>query len=702
MSPKITWDERDGIAKRNRALLDAELLSKSLEFESRPYEAHVQFSNFCNMSCIMCWDGDNPPLEKMSPELLERLATQVAPNLSVITPHEASEPTVVTWEETVSLAKDYSVELALTTNVQEFDEAKFHEVKDVLEVVVMSIDSHVPHVFEKIRLGAKAEKVFRNAETIAPLCRDHGIECIGQAVFMTENAPMMPETVAWLADIGVTFVSVIGMNDTNRRSWHLDAALHFSAEYIDWIKNRCVATAKEKKIRLSWFLSAYEMHDFREEGATGAKESKEWNDRWDTKMRFRHPGYCRFAYDRLRVEVGGNVSPCGLDSHHELELGNLADQDFDEIWNGPTARDLRRAHYSWDYPSLCKTCRYADRIEPREALPFVHDALASRWAARGRKLASDFALGGPDHMTRQVKEPVIRLATDEELDSYVLMLSLGGELEEIYQIDFKSPKHENGFVELPVSREVWARLRSNVGYWWYAVGVRAGEPVVGSPEVRCLIRHEPLARIEGSRLKYPDEGHFAPIYLGGEREVGWTERGKLPSRPALSGVGGANGAAAGRRFAKLRKAPAVDAKSVKLTPAGYHELVEQIRAVVNSALGPDASLVVVSKGDAELLYFDGRPAWHFPCDEIRDYAGFYPADSNWATGHLERQRDEGAEYLLLPVTAYWWLDHYPGFAEHLRKRYPAIVEDVERCTIFDLREPLEIKRGAVEQAGAAA
>jgi radical SAM protein with 4Fe4S-binding SPASM domain len=700
MSPKITWDERDGIAKRNRALLDAELLSKSLEFESRPYEAHVQFSNFCNMSCIMCWDGDNPPLDKMSPELLERLATQVAPNLSVITPHEASEPTVVTWDETVSLAKDYSVELALTTNVQEFDEAKFHEVKDVLEVVVMSIDSHVPHVFEKIRLGAKAEKVFRNAETIAPLCREHGIECIGQAVFMTENAPMMPETVAWLADIGVGFVSVIGMNDTNRRSWHLDAALHYSAEYIDWIKNRCVATAKEKKIRLSWFLSAYEMFDFREEGAPGAKESKKWNDRWDSQMALRHPGYCRFAYDRLRVEVDGNVSPCGLDSHHELELGNLSEQDFDEIWNGPTARDLRRAHYTWDHPSLCKTCRYVDRVPAQPVLPFVDEVLSARWNTRRTAVLPTIEVEYPKHMSRQSDAPVIGVVGDAAI-GYALVLALGGQVDEIEVMEIEPVKRDN-LLELPIPAGRWERLRSNVGYWWYVVGTYGGEVVSRTAEARCFIRDEPIARIDGSRLKYPDEGHFAPVYLGGNREVGWTERGKLPSRPPLSGVGATNGAAAGKRFAKLRKAPAVDAKSVKLTPAGYHELIDQIRAVVNSALAPDASLVVVSKGDAELLYFDGRPAWHFPCDEVRDYAGFYPVDSNWATGHLERQRDEGAEYLLLPVTAYWWLDHYPGFAEHLRTRYPAIVEDVERCTIFDLREPLEIKRGTVEQAGAPA
>jgi sulfatase maturation enzyme AslB (radical SAM superfamily) len=105
-TPRITWDTRERVAKENRAKLDAELLAKRLTFESRPYHAHVQFSNFCNMSCVMCWDGGNPPLEKMSPQVLEKLATQVAPSLSVITPHDGSEPLLVSWDETRRIAAD--------------------------------------------------------------------------------------------------------------------------------------------------------------------------------------------------------------------------------------------------------------------------------------------------------------------------------------------------------------------------------------------------------------------------------------------------------------------------------------------------------------------------------------------------------------------------------------------------------------------
>ena len=63
--------EREAMQERERALLANELV-----LETGPYEAHVGFSNVCNMSCIMCWDGANPPARKMSPDVLERLRSR--------------------------------------------------------------------------------------------------------------------------------------------------------------------------------------------------------------------------------------------------------------------------------------------------------------------------------------------------------------------------------------------------------------------------------------------------------------------------------------------------------------------------------------------------------------------------------------------------------------------------------------------------
>jgi hypothetical protein len=119
----------------------------------------------------------------------------------------------------------------------------------------------------------------------------------------------------------------------------------------------------------------------------------------------------------------------------------------------------------------------------------------------------------------------------------------------------------------------------------------------------------------------------------------------------------------------------------------YRQLTRRIREVVRGTLPRDATVSVVSKGDDELLDLYGRLAWHFPQDEKGAYPGHYPAGSTAAVAHLEALRAKGAEYLLFPATAFWWLEHYGGFKRHLKNRYRVVAEREDACLIFDLREP---------------
>lgn len=126
------------------------------------------------------------------------------------------------------------------------------------------------------------------------------------------------------------------------------------------------------------------------------------------------------------------------------------------------------------------------------------------------------------------------------------------------------------------------------------------------------------------------------------------------------------------------------AKAVALSNeyTGYQNLILRVRQVVSRTLPPDAIVIVVSKGDTELLKLDGRNAWHFPQNDWGVYAGHYPADSAEAIAHLEALRKKGGQYLLFPQTALWWLDHYRELKEHLEKRYQAVSGPDDTCLIY--------------------
>jgi Sulfotransferase family len=120
-----------------------------------------------------------------------------------------------------------------------------------------------------------------------------------------------------------------------------------------------------------------------------------------------------------------------------------------------------------------------------------------------------------------------------------------------------------------------------------------------------------------------------------------------------------------------------------MSPPDYARLVAQVRDVVESAVRRDAEVLVAARGDDGFLDFDGRRGWHFPRDPDGTYSGQYPADSAAAIAQLEELREEGATHLVLPQTAFWWLDYYEGLKLHLDSTYRRIRED-EDVIVYDL------------------
>jgi hypothetical protein len=119
-------------------------------------------------------------------------------------------------------------------------------------------------------------------------------------------------------------------------------------------------------------------------------------------------------------------------------------------------------------------------------------------------------------------------------------------------------------------------------------------------------------------------------------------------------------------------------------PEEYDELCRRVGTIVQSATPPEAVVAIVSKGDPRLLEIEGRAGVHFPSDAEGRYAGFYPRTSEEAIAQLEAARGSGAEFLCLPATALWWLEHYQGFAAWLGARCRVVARDPETCVVYDL------------------
>ena len=141
------------------------------------------------------------------------------------------------------------------------------------------------------------------------------------------------------------------------------------------------------------------------------------------------------------------------------------------------------------------------------------------------------------------------------------------------------------------------------------------------------------------------------------------------------------------------------AASTKLAPAAYDRLKEQVRDAVRGAAAPGAVVAVVSRGDDGLVRHEGREGWHFPRAATGRWIGYHPESSAEAIAHLESSRAAGADYLVIPATAYWWLEHYAGFARHLGERYPLVDGTNGACRIFRLSSGARPDRRAWSERG---
>jgi hypothetical protein len=126
------------------------------------------------------------------------------------------------------------------------------------------------------------------------------------------------------------------------------------------------------------------------------------------------------------------------------------------------------------------------------------------------------------------------------------------------------------------------------------------------------------------------------------------------------------------------------AEQAEVKNTDYQRLMMRVRERACNIIPPASTILVISKGDDELLNFEGHLGWHFPRTEEGWHAG-NPTDGNEAVAQLESMRGQGAQFLLVPDSARWWFEYYPEFRDHLRENYQLILED-DACLIFRLSE----------------
>lgn len=142
-----------------------------------------------------------------------------------------------------------------------------------------------------------------------------------------------------------------------------------------------------------------------------------------------------------------------------------------------------------------------------------------------------------------------------------------------------------------------------------------------------------------------------------------------------------------REVQSLLRAPAPRPAATP-TRDDYDRVLADLPALVCGLVPPGGRVLVVSRGDDRLVALDGRTGGHFPQSAEGAYAGHHPHDSDSAVAEVERLRADGWRYLVFPLTALWWLDHYAGLRRHLETTGRLLLRSDGLGVVYGLSPPV--------------
>jgi radical SAM protein with 4Fe4S-binding SPASM domain len=337
--------------------LAEDLAAHRTTWASRPTEVELGFNNRCNLLCVMCHQADGIPPQAMPRDKARAVADQVLPFALHLTPSDASEPLINDLDEVVALCRKHDVQMLLYCNGTLLDEATFRRIAPVTHRIWFSIDSPDRATFEALRVNAKLDQVLANIRTVMPLAREARIEVGFNAVVMLPNWKQCPELVDLVADLGGTQLSLQELlpNSTGYEQLKIDGRVDEPAfgAMVELVRLR----AQARRVSVSLHLhqpwgGEIVCHPPRQGSKAPLAEIRELH--MDSLARM-HPGFCSMAMNYLKVTPDGAVYPC-CRGPAELKMGNLLEQPFEAIWNGPAYREFRRRMFAGDYPDVCRHC----------------------------------------------------------------------------------------------------------------------------------------------------------------------------------------------------------------------------------------------------------------------------------------------------------------------------------------------------------
>jgi radical SAM protein with 4Fe4S-binding SPASM domain len=358
--------------QENSRLLREDFAQGRETFRAWPEIVSLHTTERCNLRCIMCPRSERIGRSALARDVLRRVCETLFPTArkAIVTGHQG-EPMLTDFDVVVDAAMRHGVRLDLVTNGTLLTGDRYAQLAPALGHLNVSVDSHQPEVYERIRAGGRFEHLQRNLREISALRRNAATPPLWtlSAVVMRCNLDHLGGLIGFAADLGADAVilqplrqyvrrladeDVIGGGAADLHSgqssgcpdpFHgrADARARLDARFDEL---RAVARARRINLYFADFqLPAVEVEPLRQQIDYLADSSK----------------MCWYLMRNVSIYDTGMVYPCCHPT--DYSLGDVRKHDIQRIWNGPAMQRLRRAHFTRRGTLFCSGCLHAPYLE---------------------------------------------------------------------------------------------------------------------------------------------------------------------------------------------------------------------------------------------------------------------------------------------------------------------------------------------------
>jgi radical SAM protein with 4Fe4S-binding SPASM domain len=320
-----------------------------VHFRGRPDVLMLNHIDICNLRCIMCPRHDTVGRTRLSRDILRRIVEDLFPTARKVGLAAAqAEPLIADFDYLVEQATHYGVYLDVVTNATLLSIDRYRSSRTALDHLDISLDCHVPEVYERIRLGASHQKVWDNLEAIRGerLLHPDDVLLSASAVVMRSNLPHLPGLVREAKRLGFDAIVFKNLHHDVRPNPDEDPLTDPGLDRVVEVFGECEAAAREVGINMT-------------HGVCALNGGLPMPHVLVAPYRVPRGGpilgsLCWYVLQNFHVMPSGDVFPCIVPTSYSL--GNLHDRSPLEIWNGDRSRALRQHHFDRTGTPFCRPC----------------------------------------------------------------------------------------------------------------------------------------------------------------------------------------------------------------------------------------------------------------------------------------------------------------------------------------------------------